>query len=127
MSYDLYAWPVDRAMTDEEAMADIEQRASRWKLSLRSDRRIDAFEKAMRSRFRGIGTARSEYPMEFDVGADHVHMTLPRSMVEELRAAIAPFAFEAGLALFEPQRGLVALPRKTALARCTDAHGIFVP
>jgi hypothetical protein len=110
MSYDLLAWPVDRQMSWAEAIADIEKRATRWKIGLRHDRRIDAFERAMKARFPGIGTARSEYPMEFDVRAEYVQVSLPWSMVSELLDAIAPIAFEAGLALFDPQRELVGMP-----------------
>jgi hypothetical protein len=110
VSYDLVAWPVDRAMTDEEALADIERRAGTWKLGFRRDRRIDAFVKAMHSRFAGIGTDRSPVPMEFNVRSDYVYMTLPWSMVAELVEAIAPLAFDAGLALHDPQREQIALP-----------------
>jgi hypothetical protein len=110
VSYDLYAWPVDRAMPIDEAMQDIEGRARRWKLGLRRDRRLQAFADAMQRRLPGVGTVRSEYPMEFDVGSDHVHMALPWSAVAELVGIIGPIAFESGVALYDPQRVEVAFP-----------------
>jgi hypothetical protein len=123
MSYDLYAFPVDRDMSLEEAVNEIGSRSSRWRLGVRRDKRIDAFEKAMAARFPGIGTVRSEYPMEFDVSADYVHMALPWPMVAELLGAIAPLAFEAGLAVFDPQRTAIAMPAPFGSAPL-DAQGV---
>lgn len=110
MSYDLIVWPVDRAMTTEEAIEDARRRSTTWKIGLRRNRKIDAFAKAMRGRFPGIDSGTADYPMEFDVGADHVHLALPWTAVADLIEIIGPLAFDAGLAVCDPQRELVAMP-----------------
>lgn len=97
-------------MTDAEARADVKRRTAVWKLALRRDRRIDVFVRAMQARYPGIGTPQGELPIEFDVRSNYVQMALPWSMVAELVEAIASFAFDAGLALFDPQREIAALP-----------------
>lgn len=110
MSYDLYAWPVDRPMSADEARVEIEERANRWPLGLGRDRRVDGFVKSMQRRYPGIGTPASPVPMEFDVHRNWVFMALPWAYVAGLIEEIAPLAFEAGVALYDPQRDIVALP-----------------
>lgn len=110
MSYDLVAWPVRSPMSVEQAIAQIQDRASRWAIGIGRDERVKAFVAAMDDTFPGVGSMASPIPMEFDVHRDWVHMALPWSMVGELVRAIAPIAFNAGLALYDPQREEVALP-----------------
>jgi hypothetical protein len=110
MSYDLYAWPVDRAMSDDEARVEIEGRMGRWSIGLGRDRRLAPFVQAIERRFPGLGTPHAAFPMEFDVHRDWVFMALPWSFVAEMIEAIAPIAFAEGLALYDPQRDVVALP-----------------
>ena len=111
MSYDLLAWPIDAAMAPEQAIKQIQDRASRWPVGIGRDRRIKAFVAAMHEAFPGIGSMASPIPMEFDVHRDWVFMALPWSMVGDLVRTIAPLAYNSGLALFDPQRKEVALPR----------------
>jgi len=111
MSYELVAWPIDRAMSAEEAIAQIRERTSRWPVGIGRDRRIKAFAAAMDEAFPGIGSMASPIPMEFDVHRDWVHMALPWSMVADLVRTISPLAYDAGLALYDPQRDEVALPQ----------------
>jgi hypothetical protein len=110
VSYDLYAWPVDRPMSADEARVEIEERMGKWPLGLGRDKRIARFVRAMRGRYPGLGSPLATIPMEFDVHRDWVFMALPWSYVAGLVEAIAPIAFEAGLALYDPQRDEVALP-----------------
>ena len=110
MSYDLLAWPVDRAMSADEARVEIQARSNRWPMGLGREPRIDAFARAMQLRYPGLGSLASTIPMEFDVHRSWVFMALPWSYVAGLIAEIAPLAFETGLALYDPQRDLVALP-----------------
>jgi hypothetical protein len=110
MSYDLYAWPVDRPMTSDEARVEIQERMGKWPIGLGRDRRLAPFVQAMERRFPGLGSLTSEVPMEFDVHRNWVFMALPWSYVTELVETIAPIAFVEGLALYDPQRDLVALP-----------------
>jgi hypothetical protein len=110
VSYDLYAWPVDRPMTADEARVEIQDRAGRWAVGLGRDRRVEQFAREMQRLYPGLGSPVSEIPMEFDVHRNWVFMALPWSYVAGLVEAIAPIAFEAGLALFDPQRDEVALP-----------------
>jgi hypothetical protein len=114
VSYDLYAWPVDRAMPRDEAIAEVERRVAKWAIGLGRDRRIDAFVHAVELRFPKLRTAWNDVPMEFDVHRDWVFMGLGWSYVAELIEAIAPIAFEEGIALYDPQRELVAMPRPFA-------------
>lgn len=110
MSYDLYAWPVDRALSGDEARVEIEGRMGHWSIGIGRDRRLAPFVQAIERRFPGLGTPHAEFPMEFDVHRDWVFMGLPWSYVAEMIDAIAPLAFAEGLALYDPQRDLVALP-----------------
>jgi hypothetical protein len=126
VSYDLYAWPVDKAMSSDEARVDIQGRMGSWPLGLGRDRRLEPFVKKMERRFPGLGGPNSEVPMEFDVHRSWVFMALPWSYVAELVATIAPMAFADGLALYDPQRDLVALPAPFGAAPLgtegTDEH-----
>src|SRR5438552_18555035 len=126
MSYDLLGWPVDRALSTEEAIAEIQDRAGGWPIGLGRDRKLNGFVKAMERHFRGLGTATSEAPMEFDVHHNWVFIALPWSQVERLVDEIGEIAFAEGVALFDPQRERVALPRPfgdTPLGTAgTDAH-----
>ena len=115
MSYDLYAWPVNRAMSSDEARIEIEERMGKWPIGLGRDRRLAPFVEAMERQFPGLGGPRSPVPMEFDVHRDWVFMALPWSYVAGLVETIAPIAFAQGLALFDPQRDLVALPAPLGL------------
>jgi hypothetical protein len=110
VSYDLYAWPVARAMSDDEARVEIQERMGRWAIGLGRDRRLAPFVSAMKARFPGVGTPLADLPIEFDVHRTWVFMALPWSYVAGLVETIAPIAFGAGLALYDPQRDLVALP-----------------
>jgi hypothetical protein len=110
VSYDLYAWPVDRPISEDEARVEIQERLGKWPLGLGRDKRLGPFVKAMDHRFPSLGTAAAPVPMEFDVHRNWVFMALPWSYVAGLVEAIAPIAFEAGLALYDPQRDEVALP-----------------
>ena len=110
MSYDLFAWPVDRAMTTEEAIAEIRERSSRRSFGLGREQRVASFAAEMDEQFPNLGTSRSPIPMEFDVHRGWVFMALPWTMVADLIGRISHIAFEQGLALYDPQRELVALP-----------------
>ena len=55
MSYDLYAWPVDRAMSADEARVEIGGRSNGWSFGLGHDKRLDPFVQAMERRSRGWG------------------------------------------------------------------------
>lgn len=110
MSYDLYAWPVDRAMSADEARVEIQERSAKWPLGLGRDKRIDRFAREMQRRYPGLGSPVATLPIEFDVHRSWVFMALPWSYVAGLVEAIAPLAFAEGLALYDPQRDAVALP-----------------
>lgn len=110
MTYDLLAWPVDRAMSKDEAIVEIGERTGTWRIGLGHDRRLDPFVAAMKHRFPGLDRGVSEVPMEFGVHRTWVFMGLPWSYVAGLIEVIGSIAFEAGMALFDPQRDEVALP-----------------
>src|SRR5438046_1189523 len=101
-------------MTSDEAIVEISERSSTWKLGIGRDRRVDAFVKALEKRFPELGTPRSDLPIEFDVHRDWLFMGIGWSYVTEFVEAIAPIAFAEGLALYDPQRELVAMPQPFA-------------
>jgi len=110
VSYQLFAWPVDRAMTTEEAIAEIHERSRRRSFGLGREQRVASFAAQMDEQFPEIGSIRSPIPMEFEVHRTWVFLALPWSMVTDLIGRIAYTAFEQGLALYDPQREIVALP-----------------
>jgi len=111
VSYELFAWPVDRPLPAHLAIAEIRVRAERRSLGFGRDRRVQAFASAMDEQYPGLGTASGPIPMEFDVHRDWVRIALPWTMARDLLGPIAWIAFEGGLALFDAQRDLVAMPR----------------
>ena len=110
MSYQLFGWPVDRAMAAEEAIAEIRARASRRSFGLGREQHVAGFAAEMDEQFPGVEAGRNPIPMELDVHRDWVHLGLPWSMATDLMGRIAYAAYEQGLALYDPQRALVALP-----------------
>lgn len=110
MSYQLFAWPVDRAMTSDEAIAEIQRRSSRRSLGLGREQHVAGFAAEMDEQFPGVESGRNPIPMELDIHRDWVHLGLPWSMATDLIGRIAYAAYEQGLALYDPQRHLVALP-----------------
>jgi hypothetical protein len=125
VTYDLYVLPVDRALASDEVAAAIDA-AGGSRFGLGHDRRLDPFIASMERRYgrlRGIAAAP---PFEFDVLRSHVFIGLPWSGVEEGVAVIAGLAYEAGLAVWDPQREAVGLPAPHAeaplSAEGTEAH-----
>lgn len=117
MTFDLIVWPVDRPMTVEEAIAEAEGLAAHASLNIPHDRRLDPFVAEMERRYPGIRRpGEPEPPCEFDVLGSHVFVGIPWSLVEELAAAVADAAWRTGLAVFDPQRETVGLPRPFAEA-----------
>ena len=110
MSYQLFAWPVDRAMTTAEAIAEIRARSSRRSFGLGREQHVAGFAAEMDEQFPGVESGRNPIPMELDIHRDWVHLGLPWSMATDLIGRIAYAAYEQGLALYDPQRNLVALP-----------------
>src|SRR5688572_25719 len=97
-------------MSVDGARVEILDRSGKWAIGLGRDRRLGPFVRAMQQRYPGLGSPVVELPMEFDVHRNWVFMALPWSYVAGLIEVIAPLAFAEGLALYDPQRDLVALP-----------------
>lgn len=89
---------------------EILDRSGRWAIGLGRDKRLGPFVRAMQQRYPGLGSPVVEVPMELDAHRNWVFMALPWSYVAGLIEVIAPLAFAEGLALYDPQRDLVALP-----------------
>jgi hypothetical protein len=111
VSYDLIVWPVDRALTVEEAIAEVEHFGGAFQFGLGHDRRLDAFVEAMRERYPGLHGNEEHRPFEFDLMRKHVFIAVPDSAAVEVAAVVADAAWTAGVAVFDPQREVVALPR----------------
>ena len=89
---------------------EILDRSGKWPIGLGRDKRLRPFVRAMQERYPGLGSPVVELPMEFDVHRNWVFMALPWSYVAGLIEIIAPLAFAEGLALYDPQRDVVAFP-----------------
>src|SRR5438105_11818051 len=59
VSYDLFAWPVDRELSNEEAVAQIGRRSQAWSLGIGRDRRVEAFVQAWSVDSRGWARPRA--------------------------------------------------------------------
>lgn len=114
MSFDLYLWPADRAMTWEEASAELDRMDSGWRLGLGHDRRLDPFLRALRARYPGIGRGPLGPPVELNVHRRHVFLSIGWSEVEAMVPVISGLAWGTGLAVVDPQREVVGLPAPMA-------------
>ncbi len=124
MTYDLVVFPVDRALTFEEASAAIDAVGRAGTPGAARDPRLDPFIAAMRKRYwrlRVIGLLPP--PFEFDVLAGHVFISVPRSRAAEVATAVGDAAYRSGLAVLDSQRTAVGLPAPYADAPMT-AEGI---
>ena len=111
MTFDLLAWPVDRALSADEALAMANTLNTTLPFGIGHDKRLDPFIAEMRRRYPGIdGRGPDGPPCEFDVHRDHIFLGVSWTMVEELVPVVADLAWRNGLALFDPQRELVGLP-----------------
>jgi hypothetical protein len=116
MTFDLTVFPVDRALTYEEAAAEVD-RASGWRLGFGHDRRLDPFLAEMERRYPGVRGAGPDWPpVEVGVTRGAVELGIAWSVVEELVPVICEVAYRAGLAVWDPQRELVGLPAPFAAA-----------
>jgi hypothetical protein len=123
MTYDLIVWPVDRAMSVEDAVADLERLRGAG-FGLGHDKRLDAFIAEMEARYPGLRGRRPEPPpCEFDVHRRLVFVGIPWSLVDEVVEAVAAAAWRTGVAVFDPQREAVGLPAPFAEAPMSS-HGV---
>jgi len=109
--YDLTVFPVDHAMTVEEAIAQVDRLAGGWQIGLGRDHRLDAFIGHVQERWPELrGERENERPFEFDVMRHHVFVGIPPEAVERVLPAIAEAAWSSGVAVLDPQRQVVGLP-----------------
>ncbi len=124
MTYDLVVFPVDRALTFEEASAAIDAVVGAGTPAAARDARLDLFIATMQQRYwrlRLIGLLPP--PFEFHVLAGHVFIGIPSSRAAEVTRAVGDAAYHAGLAVLDSQRKAVGLPAPYADAPMT-AEGI---
>jgi hypothetical protein len=125
VTYDLYVLPVDRALTPDEVAAAIDAPGGS-RFGFGHDRRLDPFVSAMERRYGRLRGMAAAPPFEFGVMRSHVFVGLGWSGVEEGVTTIARLAYEAGLAVWDPQREAVGLPAPFAAspmtAEGTDTH-----
>lgn len=110
MSYELIVWPVDRAVTVEEAIDEIGHFSGGLQFGFGHDGRLDGFVEAMRERYPGLHGNEEHRPFEFDVMRKHVFVAVADSGAVQVAEVVAGEAWTAGLAVFDPQRRIVALP-----------------
>ncbi len=121
MTFDLIVWPVDRALTLEEAVAAVGRLGGPLSFARGRDRRLDAFVAAMEERYPGL-RGRGGVPPPFAVDAQRRQIVLgiPWNMVETVARDVAEVAWTTGLAVYDPQRGAVGLPAPFADAPLTS-------
>ena len=121
MTFDLIVWPVDRALTLEEARAEVNRLGSFLSFGRGHDRRLDPFIAAMEERYPGLlGGGAEPPPFEFDVHRRQVIVGIPWTMVETVVPDVAEVAWTTGLAVYDPQRQAVGLPTSFADAPMTS-------
>ncbi len=122
-------WPVDRALSLEEAVAEVGRLGTSLWFGLGHDSRLDPFIAAMEERYPGIRSRGAEPPpFEFDVHRHQVFLTIPASMAEAVVGAVTEAAWRSGLAVYDPQRRAVGLPNPYAEApMASDGLEPYVP
>jgi hypothetical protein len=110
VTYELIVWPVDRALSVEEAIAEIGHLSGGLQFGFGHDHRLDAFVETMRERYPDLHGNEEHRPFEFDVMRKHVFVAVPDSAATQVAEVVADAAWTAGVAVFDPQRRLVALP-----------------
>ena len=123
MTFDLIVWPVDRAISVADALAEAERFGGRPSFLGGHDKRLDPFIAAIEQRYPGIRDGRGDVPCEFDVLRDHIFLGIPWSNVEGLVDVVASIAWRTGVAVFDPQRETVGLPAPFAEAPM-DSDGV---
>ena len=116
LTFDLIVWPVDRAISVADALAEAERFGGRPSFLGGHDKRLDPFIAAIEQRYPGIRDGRGDVPCEFDVLRDHIFLGIPWSNVEGLIDVVASIAWRTGVAVFDPQRETVGLPAPFAEA-----------
>ena len=109
MTYDLFILPADRALTVDEAAAIVD-RSGGFPFGIGHDKRLDPFIASMERRYGRLRGINATPPFEFDIVRSHVFIGIPWVGVEEVVTAVGEAAFEAGVAVWDPQRALVGLP-----------------
>jgi hypothetical protein len=109
VTYDLFILPADRPLTADEAAAIVD-RSGGFPFGLGHDKRLDPFIASMERRYGRLRGVNATPPFEFDVVRSHVFIGIPWVEVEEVVTAVGEAAFEAGVAVWDPQRAVVGLP-----------------
>ena len=109
MTFDLLVWPVDSALSADEAMAMANTLNTTLPFGIGHDKRLDPFIAEVQRRYPGIGGPAGP-PCEFDVHRDHIFLGISWSLVEELLPVVAEIAWRTGLAVYDRQQERVGLP-----------------
>ena len=109
MTFDLLLWPVDRALSADEALAMANTLNTTLPFGIGHDKRLDPFIAEMKGRYPGIGGPDGP-PCEFDVHRDHIFLGVSWSAVAGLVPVVADIAWRTGLAVYDPQQNIVGLP-----------------
>ena len=121
MTFDLIVWPVDRALTLEEARAEVSRLGSFLSFGRGHDKRLDPFIAGLEQRYPGLqGGGAVSPPFEFDVHRRQIIVGIPRTVVESVVPDVAEVAWTTGLAVYDPQRQVVGLPAPFADAPMTS-------
>ena len=121
MSFDLYVWPIDRQVTQEEAASELERLSDYDRPREATDPRLRAFVAELRARFPEGFPDKSEIDadwqppegtvvFELNESREHAFLGIPWSFVSPVGAAAQEIAFRHDLMLFDPQSEMAILP-----------------
>ena len=114
MSYDLFLWPVDHAMTWADAAVELRRLDAGGFLRVGHDGRLDPFLRALRARYPGIGGGPDGPPVEVNVHRRHIFLAIGWGEVAAMVPVISELAWGSGLTVVDPQREVVGLPAPLA-------------
>ena len=110
MHFDLHVWPADDAMGADEAARAVARLTEEDASGVREADADGPPEAHRLAAFADELRASGQPPFELHTHRRHVLVRLGRGDIELIGSGIADAAWRHGLAVFDPQRGLVALP-----------------
>ena len=141
MGFDLFAWPIDGPVSQQEAAADLERLLDEDTRGDAADPRLRAFVADLRARFPAgfpdddvIGEdwqpRQGQVVFELDVSREHVFLGIPWPFVSKVGEAAQEVASRHDILLFDPQTGTAILPatfggRPVAMGQHSDAVEAF--
>jgi hypothetical protein len=143
VGFDLFAWPIDGPVSQQEAAAELERLLEEDTRDDPADPRLRAFVADLRARF-PAGFAHDEeigedwqpshgaVVFELDLSREHVFLGIPWPFASQVGEAAQEVASRHDVLLFDPQRAAAILPpqfggKPVALGQHSDEVEAFAP